>query len=186
MRTEALGAASLATRLLDQDGARMHHSVTVATRASSAAGLLAKPWRSAVIEAAWLHDIGYSEHVAETDFHPLDGARWLRRQGWRSEVCRLVAWHTGAAREASMRGLDDTLSAEFDEPPALPAAVLAWADLTTSATGETCTIRERIDDIFARYPAGSVVHEAIAAAETELLRTAKQVERLLENHAAAV
>lgn len=84
-----------------------------------------------------------------------------------------------------MRGLDDTLSAEFDEPPALPAAVLAWADLTTSATGERCTTRERIDDIFARYPAGSVVHEAIAAAEAELLRTAEQVERLLENHTAA-
>ena len=34
-----------------------------------------------LVAAAWLHDIGYAPELVETGFHPLDGARYLRRDG---------------------------------------------------------------------------------------------------------
>ena len=33
---------------------------------------------NAFVMAAWLHDVGYAVTVAETGFHPIDGAEWLR------------------------------------------------------------------------------------------------------------
>jgi putative nucleotidyltransferase with HDIG domain len=124
---ERSNAAVLATRLLQGIGTRLAHSAAVAEKAERVSGLLAAPWRAAIVDAGWLHDIGYSDQVASTGFHSLDGARWLRDHDWPIEVCRLVAWHTAAAVEAALRGLDQTLAAEFDPPPALAAAALAWA-----------------------------------------------------------
>jgi putative nucleotidyltransferase with HDIG domain len=99
-------AADLARRLLRDVGTRLAHSASVAHQAGRVAHLLDEPWRSAITQAAWLHDIGYSEQVARTGFHPLDGARWLRERGWPAEICRLVAWHTAASVEGNIRGLD--------------------------------------------------------------------------------
>lgn len=54
--------------------------------------------------AAWLHDIGYAREASVLGFHPLDGARWLRDQGWPDQVTQLVAWHTHAEKEAELLG----------------------------------------------------------------------------------
>lgn len=177
--TETPDAARQANLLLLDVGTRLAHSATVAMRASRASRLLGEPWRSVISAAAWLHDIGYAEPVAQTGFHPLDGARWLRDRGWPDEVCRLVAWHTDAEIEAAVRGLDSELIAEFAQPPPSVAAALSWADMTSSPTGELCTVDHRIDDILARYPAGSAVHTATAAARPSLCAAAAEVEAQL-------
>jgi putative nucleotidyltransferase with HDIG domain len=182
--SEASDAAQLADRLLGHVGTRLAHSARVADQAERAAHLLEEPWRSAIMQAAWLHDIGYSEQVARTGFHPLDGARWLRDRGWPSEVCRLVAWHTEAGIEAGIRSLDSDLAAEFDQPPPLVAAALSWADLTSSPTGAACAVSRRIDDILDRYPADFAVHSAIAAARPALCGATGEVEALLASGAA--
>jgi hypothetical protein len=44
-----------------------------------------------MVMAAWLHDIGYAPELAVTGFHPLDGARFLRRAGADGQVVSLVA-----------------------------------------------------------------------------------------------
>jgi hypothetical protein len=169
-------AAALADRLLGGIGTRLAHSARVALEAGRVSELLDAPWRSAIVDAAWLHDIGYSEEVASTGFHPLDGARWLRDRSWAIEVCQLVAWHTAASVEGALRGLDETLAAEFDPPPALAAAALAWTDLTSSPTGEPSTVADRLADILRRYPADSVVHRAIVEATPILLESAQDIE----------
>lgn len=176
---DAANPAHLADRLLRDVGTRLAHSARVATQADRVAHLLNEPWRSAIAEAAWLHDIGYSEQIARTDFHPLDGARWLRDHGWPSEVCRLVAWHTEASIEAALRGLDCDLVAEFEQPPSSVAAVLSWADMTSSPAGEACTVDRRIDDILGRYPAGSAVHTATTSARPALCAAVADIEALL-------
>src|SRR5207302_8608649 len=103
----------------------------------------------------------YSDKIALTGFHPLDGARWLRDHGWSMETCRLVAWHTTAACEAEFRGLHEAMAAEFaPPPPPLVAAAFAWADLTSSPSGERWTVGHRLADILQRYPTDSVVHRA--------------------------
>ena len=55
--------------------------------------------------AAWLHDVGYAPDLAATGFHPLDGARWLRKDGFDDRVTNLVAHHSCAHVEAAERGL---------------------------------------------------------------------------------
>src|SRR4051794_25788937 len=41
--------------------------------------------------AAIAHDIGYGPELVETGFHPIDGARYLRRQGVDERIVSLVA-----------------------------------------------------------------------------------------------
>ena len=106
-----------------------------------------------LVAAGWLHDIGYSPAVAETGFHPLDGARHLRHLGAPDILCRLVAHHTSALVEARLRGLDQVLLDEFPTPtsPQLLDA-LTYADLTTSPTGAQITVNDRLAEILHRYP----------------------------------
>jgi HD domain len=173
------GAAALATLLLQGVGSRLDHSACVALQIRRAAGILEPEWRSALEAAAWLHDIGYKPELALTAFHPLDGARWLRDHSWPTETCRLVAWHTESVEEARLYGLDRELAAEFDRPPRLASAALAWADLTSSPAGERWEVEHRLADILQRYPPGSIVHEATCASLPALRAAVREIEELL-------
>ncbi len=174
--TQPLTAETLATMMLDGVGTRFAHTSRVAHQATIARQILDDPWRDVLVDAAWLHDIGYNAELSATGFHPLDGARWLRDQGWSVEICRLVAWHTGAGTEAGLRGLNAVLTGDFEAPPAHAQAALAWADLTSSPTGERCTASERLQEILDRYPPDSVVHQATTANLEGLLDVAREVE----------
>ncbi len=165
-------AKELATFLLQDTGTRLDHSRRVVEQVQLAIEMLEEPWRSALLPAAWLHDIGYNKDIGITKFHPLDGARYLRDEGWSMEICRLVAWHTNAEVEAEMRDLDQVLVNEFEVPPKEARELLAWADLTSSPTGEKCSPQERLDEILERYGSKTVVHRAIIQAHDHLLTTA--------------
>lgn len=178
-------ASDTVDRQLATSPARLAHSRLVAEQVAKVAHVLSEPWRSAVSEAALLHDVGYAPALIDTGFHPLDGARWLRSQGRRPEVCRLVAWHTRARTEARLRGLEGPLLAEFPPPPAIAQAVLTWADLTSSPTGEECSPAIRISDILRRYGPDSLVHQATLANEAELVEDARSVDDLVTSLAAA-
>jgi hypothetical protein len=172
-------APDVAARLLRGLDARLSHSAAVAAQVAVVAQRVEPDWRSALEDAAWLHDIGYSTAVASTGFHALDGARWLGDEGWPPETCRLVAWHTESLEEALRLGLDEELTAEFDQPPRHAAAALAWADLTTSPTGERWHSERRLADILRRYPPGTIVHEATRASLPALRHALRTTEDLL-------
>lgn len=172
-------AAVLAELLLTGVGTRLAHTAMVANQVDQVADLVDGGWGEAVRDAGWLHDVGYSERVVRTGFHPLDAARWLRDRDWPIATCRLVAWHTGASVESRLLGLDRELAAEFDRPPAWPAAVLTWADLTSSPGGELCSVSHRLADMLRRYPSDSVVHQSIMEATPMLLGAASEVEARL-------
>jgi hypothetical protein len=172
-------AADLAAGLLGDVGTRLAHSRRVAIQACVARDLLSEPWRSALVPAAWLHDVGYNAELALVGFHPLDGARYLRLHGWAEEVCRLVAWHTGAGVEAELRDLGPTLVSEFAIPPAEPSAAMAWADLTSSPTGECWSAEERLAEILRRYQPGTLVHRAVTASRPGLLSAASRIDEQL-------
>ena len=172
-------AAVLANRLLRGVGTRLAHSARVAYQVHRVSYLLDGHWQSAIADAAWLHDVGYHEQIALTGFHPLDGARWLRDRDWPIETCRLVAWHSAAPVEGRLRGLHQELAAEFDPPPPMASAALTWADLTSSPCGEPWSVARRLAEILRRYPANSIVHDAIVAAMPDLWGAARQVESRL-------
>lgn len=179
-RVRGMEASAVATELLAGVGTRVAHSRAVAHQASVVLPVLDAPWSSALLDAAWLHDVGYAPPVVSTGFHPLDGARWLSTHGWQTEVCRLVAWHTRAGTEATLRHLAAELAAEFPPPPDTAQAALAWADLTSSPAGECCLAMHRVADILRRYPPESVVHKATSANLPDLLMDVLLIETKLD------
>lgn len=151
-------AAATAERFVAPLGRRWNHVQAVARRAEELSEGMSEPDRCTAIAAAWLHDIGYAPEIGHTQFHPLDGARWLARQGWPADIVELVAHHSGARYEADERGLVDELEAyAFKDSPL--DDLMAAADLTTGPDGQRFTYEERIAEIMTRYPAGSIVHQ---------------------------
>lgn len=165
-------------RLLATSTARQNHVRGVARVALEAAYTL-PDISPLVVPAAWLHDIGYANEVADTGLHGLDGARYLRSTGSPERLCRLVANHTHAWVEAEARGLFHVLAEEFPPEYSLTADVLTYADLTTGPTGEPVTVEERIDEVLRRYPQDDVVHRAVARAAPDLVATVHRVEERL-------
>lgn len=165
-----------AQRLLGFSPERLEHVTAVAGVAASGVGVVQADEIELLVAAAWLHDIGYASEVADTGFHPLDGARHLRSIGASERLCRLIANHTHAWVEAEARGLADTLAEEFPAEHSPIADALTYADLTTGPTGDRVAVEDRLAEILERYPAGHVVHESIRRASAELIATVRRVE----------
>ena len=139
--------SELARRLLAGLSDRWDHTREVAARAQSVAAALANEDRELLLDAAWLHDIGYSPAVSRTGFHPLDGARYLLSIGASSDLVGAVAHHSCAVFEAEERGLASELQA-FPAPPEAVMDALAYADMTTGPTGRTVTVEDRLAEIW--------------------------------------
>ncbi|HUK71484.1 MAG TPA: HD domain-containing protein [Streptosporangiaceae bacterium] len=160
---------------------RWAHVKGVARRAERVAAGLSQPG-SALIAAAWLHDIGYADAAKNTGFHPLDGGRYLRRFGLDEQIVRLVAHHSFALLEAAERGLDGELAAEFPPGDPILTDALCFADMTTSPDGEPVDPDDRLTEIQARYGPGDVVTRFIDRARPDILAA---VTRTRERLAAA-
>jgi hypothetical protein len=171
-------AAALSERLLAPLGRRWRHVEGVARRAGTLSSLASAEERPAVVTAAWLHDVGYAPAIVVTGLHPLDGARYLRSEGWPELVVCLVAHHTGAEVEADERGLSREL-AEFDRPPEPLLDLVTTADLTTSPDGEEVDPEQRLAEIVHRYPPDDPVHRAVTRSTPSLLAAADRVSRRL-------
>jgi putative nucleotidyltransferase with HDIG domain len=113
-------------------------------------------------QAAILHDVGYSNELKFTGFHPVDGARYLRSMGWDDRVVNLVAHHSCARVRAEQLGLSAAMS-EFDPGPPQLTDFLIFCDLTTSADGVPVTVDERFAEKLQRHGPGTT-----ALAEDEL------------------
>lgn len=148
-------ARELAHTLLDGVGTRLAHSAAVAQRARELAPAVPASDRELLVVTAWLHDVGYAPAARETGFHPLDGAVYLRAQGWPERLCALVAHHSGARFAAAELGLAKPLfSFAYEESPLSDA--LTYADQTTGPSGETLSIAERMAEMLARHGESSV------------------------------
>jgi HD superfamily phosphodiesterase len=168
-----------AQRALRPLGARWLHTQAVAQRANEIADVVAIEDRPTLVAAAYLHDIGYAPELANTGFHPLDGAVWLRAQG-RERLANLVAHHSGARFEAAVRGHADQLAEFFEEQSAV-ADALTYCDLTSGPTGERISVARRLEDIESRYGSRSVVVLAITAAAATLGVAVARTEARLVN-----
>nr|WP_239029454.1 HD domain-containing protein [Pseudonocardia acidicola] len=159
-------------------GRRWLHVQAVAARADELIGAIPDADRNDLVAAAWLHDIGYSPEISHTRFHPLDGALYLRDQGWPALIVDLVAHHSGARYEAEQRGLGAEL-AEFPSPDGPLLDALVTADLTTGPSGERLTYDERISEILDRYPADDPVHKTWLTAGPILAHSIRRTEQRL-------
>ena len=121
----------LAERYLAELPRRWRHVQSVGYRAEHVAEALGLP-DGALVAAAWLHDVGYGPAVADTGFHPLDGARFLRRIGAGDRVARLVAYHSCAVYEARVRGLEQDLLAEFEPEESITYDAVVFCDRSSA------------------------------------------------------
>jgi len=124
--------------------------------------------------AAWLHDIGYAPSVWETGFHPLDGARFARAQGFDETVVSLVAFHTGALAEARERGISVLSAFGVVDSDVLDA--LTFCDLTTGPDGYGVSAAQRLDEVLQRYGPSDPVHRAVDSCRDELLAAVERVQ----------
>lgn len=160
-------------------GDRLNHSLAVGERATHYS---TDPDRT-VGCAAYLHDIGYSADCIDTGWHPLDGARWLQRNGWPRPVCQLVMWHSCSWHEGRLRDLLPLAVEEFGDVPFSGSPeldALTAADLTTSPTGRRVTLQVRLDDIRTRYRTGDLVRAALDLAEDDMRSAVSRAETRLQ------
>lgn len=128
--------------------------------------------------ACWLHDIGYAPDLVDTGMHAIDGARYLRREGWDERIVSMVAHHSCAVLEAAERGLSAEL-AEFPRPPAEYEDAVCFCDMTTGPSGATVPVRERLDEVEERYGADHLVTRFIRRARPDILAAVARVESRL-------
>lgn len=163
---------------------RWSHVQAVAARAAELAEQLGLP-ESPLVCAAWLHDVGYAPALVGCGFHPIDGARFLRRHGWPDEVCDLVAHHSCAVVEAGRRDLGEVLRTEFVDRPGPERDALWMADATTGPDGTRLSLDQRVAEVVARYGPGTLVADCMLAIASELAaaadRTNERIARRLSD-----
>lgn len=141
---------------------RWSHVQEVAARAGRLAAELGSPDDEALHAAAWLHDVGYAPGLANAEFHPLDGARYLLSIDAPDRLVGLVAFHSSAASEGECLGVGDQL-AEFADERTLVRDLLWYSDMTIGPSGECMTFERRMEDVLERYPPDHYVSRALAA-----------------------
>jgi predicted hydrolase (HD superfamily) len=158
---------------------RWAHVQGVAARARVLAPILSED-ADLLEAAAWLHDIGYSPDLAETGFHPLDGARYLRDAHFADPVlCSLVAHHSCAVIEAQERDLAGELCREFPAASIVLNDALAYCDMTTDPSGNMVSVHDRLAEIRERYGPDSIVTQFTHNAEPCLVASVKRTDRRL-------
>lgn len=129
---------------------RWQHTIGVAARADELAGAVAPADRDTLLAAAWLHDIGYAPSIRDTGFHPVDGARFLDREGWPARISALVAHHSGARFTAAVTGHAQELNRYLCEWSPVSDA-LTYADQTVGARGQRLALEDRLADMLRRH-----------------------------------
>ncbi|MGI5503158.1 HD domain-containing protein [Lentzea sp. CA-135723] len=157
---------------------RWSHVQGVANRAAISSPILTVDELTLLQDAAVLHDIGYATDLATSGFHPLDGARYLRKIGVSRRLCALVAHHSCAYREAELRGLSAEL-AEWEDERSIVRDLLWWADMTTTPDGEPTSVHDRIEEIQKRYGPEDLVTFFIRQAKPELVGAVERAEERL-------
>jgi len=158
---------------------RWMHVQGVGARGEEVAARLGLP-DDVLASAAWLHDIGYGPDLVDTGFHPLDGARFLRRIGADDRLARLVAHHSCAVYEARVRGLERELVDEFEAERSMTADALVFCDLTTAPDGRRVAFADRMDEIGQRYGPDHVVTRALRLARPDLTACCQRTVARLE------
>jgi len=172
-------AADLTHYILADNAERLRHSEAVAVRAQLLTAAVDDDQAPFLVAAAWLHDIGYAPGLAQTGFHPIDGARHLRATGWPPALCDLVAHHSGSRFVATGRQFDDEIG-EFAFQEDLITDALTVADQTAGPNGRSMTVNERIRDMLDRHGPGSPNVRAHTRRGPYLVSAAQRVAHRLE------
>lgn len=154
--------------------ALLPHAAVEGLRAPHYARLLGLPDDEIVLceVAALIHDIGKIPSLVRSGFHPLDGATYVRAEGGDERLAALVAHHSGAVYEATLRGI----TVPYPREESMLSQIVDWCDLTTLQSGQVVTLDERRADIVERYGASSPQAQALERLWPELLETERRIQ----------
>lgn len=174
-----LNSRRLSRRLLRKPHyERWQHTKAVAAQAVAVAVTVPKADQKVLIAAAWLHDIGYTRRLKKTGFHPLDGAIYLRANGWDARIVALVAHHSGARFVPVERGFA-ALMAQFPFEDSPVSDALTYADQTRGPYGQPMSVPYRINEAITRHGPNSPNALARIDRVPYLLAVASRVEERL-------
>ncbi|GHO69132.1 metal-dependent phosphohydrolase, HD subdomain protein [Ktedonobacter sp. SOSP1-52] len=180
MDSITIWASNQAIRLIGSLGNRWLHVQSVVKQAHRVSQVFDENEGTYLIAVAYLHDIGYAPELKRTGFHPIDGANYLRSQGY-ERLASLVAHHSEAQCEAQLRGLESEL-AQFPREHSPLAKALNYCDMTTGPQGQRVSFEERIADILSRYGETDIVAQAIHRATPQLRQAVEHTQELLRSH----
>lgn len=143
-------AEAVSRELLEDVGSRLPHVRTAGRVAARLSLLFDADDAELLVAAATLHDIGYSPRISRTGFHPLDGALFLRREGFPERLCGLVAHHSLASMTAHHHGIHD-LEEQFPAESSLLVDALAYSDMHSAPDGRETHVEARLADIAHRH-----------------------------------
>ncbi|MBA4603287.1 HD domain-containing protein [Thermoactinomyces mirandus] len=137
-----------------------------------------------LIQAAYLHDIGYSDRLNKHHFHPLDGAIFAQQMNFPKPVIAAVLFHSGAYESVKETrndlfptySLNDDL---LDKTDHLFIDLVTYCDLHTSPLGKEIPFEERIQDIVDRYGEHHEVSQSMIKNMTNFKKTIQRVEKLI-------
>lgn len=150
------GAEAVARHLLRNEPMRLEHTLGVVENISLMlkADKVDEDFQSLCLQAAYLHDVGYSKDITFTHFHPCDGAYYLKKHDWRPEVVYAVMNHT-FARDLMLRTRRELRIPFYQIESPVRGAILTefitLADLHTLPDGDYTSVEGRIQDIANRY-----------------------------------
>jgi hypothetical protein len=159
---------------------RWVHVQEVASRARGLAAALGEADAVMLHASAWLHDVGYAPKLATTAFHPIDGACWLRAANAPGRLAGLVAFHSAAASEATLLGLDEQMT-DFEDERTLVRDLLWYADMTVGPEGECMTFERRMEEVRERYSPDHYVVRALDIGMDERRAAVERAERWIDN-----
>lgn len=151
--------AALAASCFPAGSTRLEHmrcASNMAARIAKQCSLSAENQKK-LITAALYHDVGYSNKLKRTGFHPLDGAIFLAYQKTDEEIIEAVLWHSSTIHDITFM---PEIKAIYDKLPPRPEnsfllKAVSFCDFRSSPIGEAFSFGQRINELKSRFGAKS-------------------------------
>lgn len=165
---------------LGEGSPRYKHSIEVSKLVMEIVGSSYEYSQHATI-AALLHDIGYSEEVNFTGFHPVDGYRFLRAKGYVKDILDVVLHHSLAREDYlhnhSTKELEDYKEIILSDRAQKILEIVSYADWHTDGQGNRVSVDGRYADILDRHGHNSKVGEFMLSIRPQIDDICKKVEK---------
>ncbi|MBA4495291.1 HD domain-containing protein [Paenactinomyces guangxiensis] len=141
-------------------------------------------WKPSLLQACYLHDIGYSPQLNKYNFHPLDGAIFAYHQGFSKSVVAAILFHSCSFEQVQQTRHDlNNIYQEnhtlLDEQDKCFIDLVTYCDLHTSSSGQFITYLKRIQDVVDRYGPSHEVSRLMLANRPYYEETIARVNKLL-------